>query len=170
MKAPTANRDGASTGVQWADGSRQGNLTFGDIQAARATTGGALSTARPPRLRAILDPLHRRHADSQHFGDLGRRELLDISQDKSCPERLGQFLDGSVQRFCTKDCRQNFNTACRIWAGAEFEAERVSIDQLRTYLGQRACCVQRDSASERGKRPPETGTSPVRPLGGAAHQ
>ncbi len=61
---------------------------------------------------------------------------------------------GSAQRFCSKDCRQNFNTACRIWAGAEFEAERVSIDQLRTCLGQRACCVQRDSALE-GMQAPE---------------
>ena len=26
---------------------------------------------------------------------------------------------GSVQRFCSKDCRQDFNTACRIWAATE---------------------------------------------------
>ncbi len=90
-------------------------------------------------------------AGGGHLTQLGERAV------KSCVWCGAEFEPrnngGSAQRFCSKDCRQNFNTACRIWAGAEFEAERVSIDQLRTCLGQRACCVQRDSASERGKAP-----------------
>ena len=28
---------------------------------------------------------------------------------------------GSVQRFCSKDCRQDFNTACRIWATQDLQ-------------------------------------------------
>ncbi len=55
---------------------------------------------------------------------------------------------GSTQRFCSKDCRQNFNTACRIWGAREYEAERVSIFELRTLLGQHTRYVQRDSAPE----------------------
>ena len=41
---------------------------------------------------------------------------------------------GSVQKFCSKDCRQDFNAACRIWAAREYEAERVSIFDLRACL------------------------------------
>ena len=63
---------------------------------------------------------------------------------------------GSAQRFCSKDCRQDFNTACRIWGAQEYEAERVSIFELRAALGQRACCAQRDLASSRPGAP-ETG-------------
>ena len=63
---------------------------------------------------------------------------------------------GSVQRFCSKDCRQDFNTACRIWAATEYEAERLSIFTLRTCLGQRTRCAQGDPASE-GPQVPETG-------------
>ncbi len=55
------------------------------------------------------------------------------------------------------------------WAAQEYEAERLSIFTLRTCLGQRTRCVQRDLASG-GPQAPETGTSHVRPLGGAAHQ
>ena len=33
--------------------------------------------------------------------------------------------------FCKEDCRREFNTACRIWAVQEYEAERVSIFALR---------------------------------------
>ena len=60
---------------------------------------------------------------------------------------------GSTQRFCSKDCRQNFNTACRIWAAAEYEAARVSILALRTALEQHTRCVESDSALERGRAP-----------------
>ncbi len=60
---------------------------------------------------------------------------------------------GSVQRFCSKDCRQSLNTACRIWAAAEYEAERVSIFALRTALEQHTRCVESDPALERGKAP-----------------
>ena len=51
---------------------------------------------------------------------------------------------GSPQRFCSKDCRQNFNSSCRIWAVQEYKAGRVSIPELRKAPEQRACCVQRD--------------------------
>ena len=55
---------------------------------------------------------------------------------------------GSTQRFCSKNCRENFNTACRIWAAREYEAERISIFDLRMALEQRARCVQRDLGSD----------------------
>ena len=64
---------------------------------------------------------------------------------------------GSAQRFCSKDCRQNFNTACRIWAAQEYRAERVSIFTLRTCLGQHTRSLGRDLAPEHAKAP-ETGT------------
>ncbi len=64
---------------------------------------------------------------------------------------------GKPQEFCTTDCRQNFNTACRVWAAQEYRAERVSIFTLRTCLYQRARSLQSDPASGRGKAP-ETGT------------
>ncbi len=60
---------------------------------------------------------------------------------------------GQPQEFCSKDCRQDFNTACRIWAAQEYRAERVSIFTLRTCLYQRARSLQRDPAPERGKAP-----------------
>ena len=74
---------------------------------------------------------------------------------------------GSAQRFCSKDCRQNFNTACRIWAAAEYEAERLSIFTLRSCLGQHTRCAQRDPTSERTQGP-ETGARPYAALGGPA--
>jgi hypothetical protein len=61
---------------------------------------------------------------------------------------------GKRQRFCSAPCRRAFETACRIWAAAEYEAERVSIFTLRTALYQRARSLQRDLAPEReGGRP-----------------
>ncbi len=75
---------------------------------------------------------------------------------------------GSAQRFCSKDCRQDFNTACRIWAAQEYEAERVSIFTLRTCLEQRARCVQRDLASEGGQAAPEATKDSGDPLRGEA--
>ncbi len=60
---------------------------------------------------------------------------------------------GKPQRFCSAPCRRAFETACRIWAAAEYEAERVSIFTLRTAVYQRARSLQRDLAPERGKAP-----------------
>ena len=69
----------------------------------------------------------------------------------------------SAQRFCSKDCRENFNTACRIWAAQEYEAERVSIFDLRTCLEQRARSLQRDLASQGVPTTPATGKRPDAP-------
>ena len=74
---------------------------------------------------------------------------------------------GKPQRFCSAPCRRAFETACRIWAAAEYDAERVSIFTLRTALYQRARSLQRDLAPERGKAP-ETGTRADGTLRGAA--
>ena len=70
---------------------------------------------------------------------------------------------GSTQRFCSKHCRENFNTACRIWAAAEFEAERLSIFTLRSCLEQHTRCVQPDLAAKRAQLPPKTGSALARP-------
>ncbi len=64
---------------------------------------------------------------------------------------------GSAQRFCSAPCRRAFDSACRIWAAAEYDAERVSIFTLRTAFYERARCVESDLAPERSKAP-ETGT------------
>ncbi|MCH7776523.1 MAG: hypothetical protein IH878_08300 [Gemmatimonadetes bacterium] len=58
---------------------------------------------------------------------------------------------GSVQRFCSAPCRRAFDSACRIWADAEYEAERVSIFALRTAFYERARLLGRDPASGGGK-------------------
>ena len=42
----------------------------------------------------------------------------------------GTEHEAGVEGFCSEDCRQNFNAACRIWAAAEYEAERVSISSV----------------------------------------
>ena len=60
---------------------------------------------------------------------------------------------GSAQRFCKKDCRESFNTACRVWAAQEYEAERLSIFTLRSCLGQHTRCIESDPAPEQGKAP-----------------
>ena len=78
-----------------------------------------------------------------------------------------QVTGRSVKRFCSKDCRQSFHAACRIWGEEAFGADEVSILQLQTCLARRARRTQRDSASERGKAP-ETGASPVGTLRAAA--
>ncbi len=75
---------------------------------------------------------------------------------------------GSAQRFCSAPCRRAFDSACRIWAAAEYEAERVSIFALRTALQQRARCVESDPASEGAPKAPETGTRTDGPLTAAA--
>ena len=73
---------------------------------------------------------------------------------------------GSVQRFCSTPCRRAFDSACRIWAAAEYDAERVSIFQLRTAFYERARCVESDPAQE-GSNAPGTGTRPDGALSGA---
>ncbi len=67
---------------------------------------------------------------------------------------------GSVQRFCSAPCRRAFDSACRIWAAAEYEAERVSIFAFRTAFYERARCAESNPASERGTAP-ETGGRPT---------
>ena len=62
---------------------------------------------------------------------------------------------GRPQRFCSAPCRRAFETACRIWAAQEYEAERLSIFTLRTALHQRARSLQRNLASK-GPQVPET--------------
>ncbi len=75
---------------------------------------------------------------------------------------------GSAQRFCSKDCRVDFNTACRVWAAQEYEAERLSIFALRSCLDQHTRCAHRDPASERGVGGLETGARTDGPLTAAA--
>jgi len=43
------------------------------------------------------------------------------------PRRTG----GSAQRFDSDACRMAFHTAARLWALAEIEAGRLSVDQLK---------------------------------------
>ncbi len=74
---------------------------------------------------------------------------------------------GSAQRFCSAPCRRAFDSACRIWAAAEYDAERVSIFALRTAFYERARCVESNPVPERSKAL-ETGTRTDGPLGGAA--
>ena len=62
---------------------------------------------------------------------------------------------GSAQRFCSAPCRRAFDSACRIWAAAEYDAERVSVFALRTAFYERARCAESDPAPER-VRAPET--------------
>ena len=64
---------------------------------------------------------------------------------------------GSGQRFCLKDCRRDFHTACRIWAVREFEAGRVSVKDLKGASTQRARCYK-------------GGTAPFCPSDGLTHQ
>ena len=71
---------------------------------------------------------------------------------------------GSAQRFCSKNCRENFNTACRIWAAQEYQAERVSIFEFRRCLEQHTRCVQRDLGSEGAYLPARPGNALARPI------
>ncbi len=75
---------------------------------------------------------------------------------------------GSAQRFCSAPCRRAFDTACRIWAAAEYEAERVSIFTLRTAFYERARCAQSDRASEGAQAAPEATKDSGDPQRGAA--
>ncbi len=78
---------------------------------------------------------------------------------------------GKRQKFCSRDCRQDFFAACRDWAVAEVEAGRVPVSTIRRGLEQRARSLQRDlapvcvpTASATRKRPdgaPEAGRMEV---------
>ena len=59
----------------------------------------------------------------------------------------------SVKKFCSKDCRQKFHVACRIWGEEAFGAGEVSIFQLQTRFARRARRTECDPASERGNAP-----------------
>ncbi len=72
---------------------------------------------------------------------------------------------GSAQRFCSTPCRRAFDSACRIWAAAEYDVERVSIFTLRMAFYKRARSLGRDPAQERGKAP-ETEACAGGPLSG----
>lgn len=43
----------------------------------------------------------------------------------------GKTRGAHAKRFCLDSCRNKFNHACRKYGRAEFEAERVTIEQLR---------------------------------------
>ncbi len=71
----------------------------------------------------------------------------------------------TAEKFCSEGCRQDFNTACRVWAAAEYEAERVSIFELRTALYQRARSLQRNSASASPRHTPDAARPSTSPQG-----
>ena len=52
----------------------------------------------------------------------------------------------TAEKFCSEDCRENFDTACRIWGEEAFGSGEVSIWQLHRCLGRRARRTQRDLA------------------------
>ena len=65
---------------------------------------------------------------------------------------------GSAQWFCSKDCRQDFHVARRTWAVQEYESGRVSLTALRTPLGQRARCIERNLDPRHPQAPGEPET------------
>ncbi len=73
----------------------------------------------------------------------------------------------SAKRFCSKDCRQKFHAACRIWGEEAYGAGEVSTFQLQTCFARRARRTERDLDPERGTAP-ETGTRTGESLRGAA--
>ncbi len=74
----------------------------------------------------------------------------------------------TAEKFCSEDCRQDFNTACRVWAAQEYEAERLSIFTLRSCLEQHTRGVERGPASEGTTDGPRARTCPDGPPRGAA--
>ena len=72
---------------------------------------------------------------------------------------------GKRQRFCSKDCRQDFFTACRDWAVGEVEAGRISMSTVRMALQQRARCVQHDLGPARPRPPGKSRRRPDGALG-----
>ena len=77
------------------------------------------------------------------------------------PEVTGR----SVKRFCSKDCRQKFHAACRIWGEEAYGTGEVTVWQLQRCLGRHEH-HQRDPALER-VNVPETLTCTDGPLTGA---
>ena len=70
------------------------------------------------------------------------------------PRRSG----GSPQRFCSRTCRNNFNTAARRWISAAVDHGRLSIEDLKkTPEAPAAACTLVRGASEASKvsSPPE---------------
>ena len=58
-----------------------------------------------------------------------------------------QVTGRSVKRFCSKDCRQSFHAACRIWGEEAFGTGEASIFQLRACFARRARRAERDQAN-----------------------
>ncbi len=65
---------------------------------------------------------------------------------------------GSPQRFCSTPCRRAFETACRVYAGAEVNAGRLTVSTLRMALEQRARCVERGLGPRHPQAPGEPET------------
>ncbi len=55
---------------------------------------------------------------------------------------------GKRQKFCSKDCRQDFFATCRDWAVSEVEAGRVLVSTVRRGTEQRARSLGRDLGQE----------------------
>ncbi len=49
---------------------------------------------------------------------------------------------GSVQKFCSKDCRLEFHAAARAWAEQAVGSGRLPVSAFKVALQQRARCVQ----------------------------
>ena len=73
---------------------------------------------------------------------------------------------GSVQRFCSKDCRLDFYTACRNWGARQYENGQVSVTALKESPGQRARCVESDPGTQSTPTAPEARSRLVRPVTG----
>ena len=78
-----------------------------------------------------------------------------------------QVTGRSAKKFCSESCRRDFHTACRIWGEEQYGCGELSIFQLRTCLGRRACRTRHYPASE-GAQAPETETRTDGPLAGGA--
>ncbi len=57
-----------------------------------------------------------------------------------------QVTGRSAKRFCSKDCRQTFHAACRIWGEEAYGAGEVSTFQLQTCFARRARRTECDPA------------------------
>ena len=71
---------------------------------------------------------------------------------------------GMAQRFCSKDCRQDFFSACRDWAVGEVLAGRLSVSTVRMAHQQRARCVQHDLGPALPRTPGKSRSRPDGPL------
>ncbi len=64
------------------------------------------------------------------------------------PRRTG----GSPQRFCSRTCRNNFNTAARRWVRAAVDHGRLSVEDLKKAPeAPAAACTLARGASEASK-------------------